>query len=55
MLGPGPMPKECEGGLAAAEDDVYSWWAFESGEADGPGVFELVGEKEKGSTWGTTT
>ena len=34
----GLRPREYEASLVGVEDDFYSWWAFESGEAEDPGL-----------------
>ena len=49
ILGRGSRPFEYEAKIVGAEDSAYSWWAFESGEADEPMVFKLsTSKRDKG-------
>jgi hypothetical protein len=42
ILGPGPRPGVYKGFMAAAQDDHYSWWLYESKEGENPSLYRLV-------------
>ena len=42
VCGQGPRPGLYRGYMAGAQDDAYSWWLNESGEAANPGTYRLV-------------
>ncbi|CAK0803465.1 unnamed protein product [Prorocentrum cordatum] len=47
VIGSEPRPREYEASLAGVQDDFYSWWAFESGEAEDPGLFKMTLHKRE--------
>ena len=49
IIGDAGKQREYLGTIVAVEDDYYSWWAFDSGECEQPGLFRMAAKKgEKG-------